>query len=104
MLNDFADNNENLAVASIIKQDVAEFIKCTKNCVELSLRYGDRSGVWVDPALASPRQPYPSLSSLSYLQYCHKLRDMFKEKSPVHVPDNYKVVDPRFISHSLKSF
>ena len=39
MLNDFAGNIENLAVASIIKQDVAEFIKCMKNCVELSLRY-----------------------------------------------------------------
>ena len=39
MLNDFAGNIENLAVASIMKQDVAEFIKCMKNCVELSLRY-----------------------------------------------------------------
>ena len=58
VLNDFAGNNENLAVASIIKQGVAEFIKCMKNCVELSLRYGDRSGVGVDPALPSPTQPY----------------------------------------------
>ena len=39
VLNDFAGNIENLAVASIMKQDVAEFIKCMKNCVELSLRY-----------------------------------------------------------------
>ena len=38
------------------------------------------------------------------LQYCPKLRDLVLEKCPVHVPDNYEVVDPRFISHTLKRF
>eukprot|EP00092_Neocalanus_flemingeri_P003022 GFUD01003231.1.p1 GENE.GFUD01003231.1~~GFUD01003231.1.p1 ORF type:complete len:621 (-),score=171.92 GFUD01003231.1:623-2485(-) len=38
------------------------------------------------------------------LQYCPKLRDLVLEKCPVHVPDNYEVVDQRFVSHSLKRF
>lgn len=38
------------------------------------------------------------------LQYCPKLRDLVLEKCPVHVPDNYEVVDPMFISHTLKRF
>jgi len=38
------------------------------------------------------------------LRYCPKLRDLVLEKSPVHVPDNYDVVDPGFVSHSLKRF
>jgi len=38
------------------------------------------------------------------LQYCPKLRDLVLEKCPVHVPDNYEVVDQRFVSHTLKRF
>jgi len=38
------------------------------------------------------------------LRYCPKLRDLVLERSPVHVPDNYDVVDPGFISRSLKRF
>jgi len=38
------------------------------------------------------------------LYYCPRLRDLVLERSPVHVPDNYEVVDPSYVSHTLKRF
>ena len=38
------------------------------------------------------------------LKYCPKLTDLTLEKCPVHVPDNYEVVDASYISHSLVKF
>jgi len=38
------------------------------------------------------------------LHYCPKIVELVLERSPVHVPDNYEVVDPRFVSHTLRRF
>ena len=38
------------------------------------------------------------------LRYCPKLKELVLEKSPVHVPDNYEVVDPSYVSDSLTRF
>jgi len=38
------------------------------------------------------------------LRYCPHLIELTLEKSPVHVPDNYEVIDPTYISHSLQKF
>merc|ERR1712029_681188 len=38
------------------------------------------------------------------LRYCPHLTELTLEKSPVHVPDNYEVIDPTYISHSLQKF
>ena len=37
-------------------------------------------------------------------RYCPKLKELVLEKCPVHVPDNYDVVDHSFISHTLVKF
>merc|ERR1719342_1666115 len=38
------------------------------------------------------------------LRYCPKLTELVLEKSPVHVPDNYEVIDPSYVSRSLTRF
>ena len=38
------------------------------------------------------------------LRYCPKLKELILEKSPVHVPDNYEVIDPSYVSDSLTRF
>ena len=38
------------------------------------------------------------------LKYCPQLRELLLEKTPIHVPDNYDVVDPTYVSASLKKF
>ena len=38
------------------------------------------------------------------LRCCPQLTDLVLEKSPVHVPDNYEVIDPSYISRSLTRF
>ena len=38
------------------------------------------------------------------LRYCPKLTELVLEKSPVHVPDNYEVIDPSYVSSSLTRF
>ena len=39
-----------------------------------------------------------------FFRYCPHLIELTLEKSPVHVPDNYEVIDPTYISHSLQKF
>ena len=38
------------------------------------------------------------------LHFCPRLTDLRLERSPVHVPDNYEVIDRRFVSSSLQRF
>jgi len=38
------------------------------------------------------------------LRYCPKLTELVLEKSPVHVPDNYEMIDPDYVSASLTRF
>jgi len=38
------------------------------------------------------------------LRYCPKLMELILEKSPVHIPDNYEVIDPSYVSTSLTRF
>ena len=45
--------------------------------------------------------PIPIMQTLFY---CPKLKDLVLEKCPVHVPDNYEVIDQKFVSHSLLRF
>ena len=38
------------------------------------------------------------------LHYCPKLTKLVLEKSPMHVPDNYEIIDPSYVSTSLTRF
>jgi len=38
------------------------------------------------------------------LKYCSKLTELILEKTPVHVPDVYDVIDSSYVSRSLKKF
>lgn len=50
---------------------------------------------------AGMKSPLPLIPTL---KYCPKLTELILEKTRVHVPDVYDVIDSSYVSHSLKKF
>ena len=74
---------------SLPLEDFTKLMENLSNLVELRLVGAGQGG------------PIPLMP---ILHFCPRLTDLRLERSPVHVPDNYEIIDRRYVSSSLLRF
>ena len=74
---------------SLPLEDFTKLMESLSNLEELRLEGAGQGG------------PIPLIAILNY---CPQLKDLTLDNTPVHVPDNYEIVDQRCVSSSMRRF